>query len=485
MSASSGTLTRREALKLGAGAVAGLAGFPYVNLGRYRLVPWSEQRYSARAIALVQGSIVIDMLSPLTLDFDKGDEWMRDPERFTRADWEPFRASEIDVLHPAIGIGGANAYESTHRFFARWNGFLAAQDELFMRIDSPADFDRVPTSGKVGIMLGLQNSAHFRTVEDVEYFHSIGQRVSQLTYNARNLIGNGATERVDGGVSDFGAAIIQRMNDVGMAVDVSHCGDRTTLDACEISERPVLFTHSNVRSLAGGHPRTKTDEAIQRMAETGGVMGITGVRMFVRDREPTTIEHVLDHFEHVARLVGVEHLGVGSDIDLYGYDAMPAELNARLRAGYKGAYAFREKIDVEGLDHPRRMFDLTDGLIRRGYGDEAIRGILGGNFKRVLSEIWTAAPAVLLSDDEIAEYVGRYVTEDRAMEASIAATSDGLTVSVSGEGTYRLVPESKTRFRVGGAPPGYFVEFVWEGGAVTRSSLVFPGTTFDLRKVRD
>jgi membrane dipeptidase len=125
------------------------------------------------------------------------------------------------------------------------------------------------------------------------------------------------------------------------------------------------------------------------MGAGGSVMGITGVRMFVKADEPTTIEHVLDHFDHVARLVGREHLGVGSDIDLYGYDAMPPEINRQLRASYKGSYGFREKIDVEGLNHPKRMFDLTEGLIRRKYSDKDIEGVLGGNFKRVLSQIWT------------------------------------------------------------------------------------------------
>ena len=119
-------------------------------------------------------------------------------------------------------------------------------------------------------------------------------------------------------------------------------------------------------------------------------MGITGVRMFVSDKEPTTIETALDHFDHVAKLIGPEHLGVGSDIDLYGYDAMPPALNAQLRAGYKGSYGFREKIDIEGLNHPKRMFDLTEGLIRRKYSDANIEGILGGNFRRVLTQIWNA-----------------------------------------------------------------------------------------------
>lgn len=119
-------------------------------------------------------------------------------------------------------------------------------------------------------------------------------------------------------------------------------------------------------------------------------MGITGVRFFVRDREPTTIEHALDHYDHVTKLVGVEHLGVGSDIDLDGYDDMPPGEQARGRANRSSsAYPFREKDDIEGLDHPRRIYDLTEGLIRRKYSDGNIEQILGGNFKRALSQIWS------------------------------------------------------------------------------------------------
>lgn len=381
--------TRREWLCHVSSASAGIVAAPMLNIGRFRLFARSAAEYSTRAIDLVQRSMVMDMLCVLTLDFAKGNRWMADPESFTAADLQPFKDSGINVIHPAIGLGGPNAYESALRFFASWNAFIANHDAFFIRIDSPADLERVKASGKLGVLLGLQNSDQFRNPADVDLFRGLGQRVSQLTYNARNLIGNGSTERRDDGISDFGVAIIERMNAVGMAVDVSHCGDRTTLDAFEISKKPVLITHSNCRALVPGHPRVKTDEAIKKVGAAGSVIGITGVRMFVKADEPTTIEHVLDHFDHVRKLIGPEHLGVGSDIDLYGYDSMPPELNKQLRASYKGSYGFREKIDVEGLNHPKRMYDLAEGLIRRRYSDKEIEGVLGGNFKRVLSQIWT------------------------------------------------------------------------------------------------
>ncbi len=384
-------ISRRDLLRSAATAGAGLLAAPMINLGRYKLFASSPAEYSPRAIELVGRTTVMDMLCVLTLDFAKNGRWMADPELFTAADFQPFKDSGINVIHPAVGLGGPNAYDTALRWFAAWNAFIANNDQFMIRIDSPADLDRVKKTGKLGVLLGLQNSDHFRNPADVDLFRALGQRVSQLTYNSRNLIGNGATERRDDGISDFGVAMIEKMNQAGIAVDVSHCGDRTTLDAFDISKKPVLITHSNCRALVPGHPRVKTDEAIKKVGEKGGVMGITGVRMFVKVDEPTTIEHVLDHFDHVKKLIGPQHLGVGSDIDLYGYDSMPPEMNKQLRAGYKGSYAFREKIDVEGLNHPKRMFDLTEGLIRRKYTDTEIEGILGGNFKRVLSEIWTVA----------------------------------------------------------------------------------------------
>ena len=196
--------------------------------------------------------------------------------------------------------------------------------------------------------MGLQNSDHFARIDDVKYFYDIGQRCSPLTYNSQNRIGFGLTERVDGGVSDYGAAIIAAMNAVGMLVDISHCGDKTTVDAIDISSKPIAITHGNRRAIVD-HPRVKTDAAILTMTKKGCVMGITTVRMVVSETEPTGIGNVFDHIDHV---------GIGSDTDLNGYDDMTTAANTALRAGYKESYAFRDEID--GFDHPRKIYDLTE-----------------------------------------------------------------------------------------------------------------------------
>jgi len=388
-------MNRRALLK---GAMVAAAA-PMINLGSFQLFAQSTEKYSARAVDLVRRSTVIDMLNPLSLlaamsniDGVHRVSFFEDPSTFTAADLERTRSSGFNVMHIAVGTGGLDAYDETLRFLALWDGFIAHHGDAFQRIDTPERLDTVKASGKIGILLGVQNSEHFRRLDDVDFFYSLGQRVSQLTYNARNMIGNGSTERNDSGLSDYGVAVVDRMNKVGMAVDVSHSGDQTTLDACSVSKQPVLFTHSNCRAL-NPHVRCKTDEAIKKMAATGGVMGITGVRMFVSAKEPTTIEDALNHYDHVAKLVGVEHVGVGSDIGLDGYDALPDTVRKKLHAGYKSTYAFRDKDDIEGLDHPKRMFDLTEGLIRRGYSDQNIEAILGGNFRRALKQIWSARKA--------------------------------------------------------------------------------------------
>ena len=364
-----------------------LRALPLIGLGRVRLFGAS---YSTRAVDLVKRSTVIDMLSPLTLSFSKYRDWMAKPETFTASDLREFRDSGINAFHIAVGLGGPEAYLNTYKFVSAWNGFLAYHNESCKRIQTAADIDHAKAAGQIGVIVGVQNSEHFRTPADVTEFYQLGQRVSQLTYNTRNLIGNGSTERRDEGLSDFGVSIVDQMNKVGMAVDVSHSGDKTTLDALEVSKKPVLFTHTNARALSG-HVRSKTDDALKKCAAQGGVIGITGVRMFVKGDEPTTVEHYLDHFDYVRKLTGsAEFLGIGSDIDLHGYDAMPEPERKALHANYTAAYKFRDKDDIAGINHPKRMFDVADGLIRRKYSDMEIEGILGGNFKRVLKQIWGA-----------------------------------------------------------------------------------------------
>ena len=317
--------------------------------------------------------MVIDMLGLLTLDWPKLYSWQREPAVFGLPDFQKLQSSGINIFHPAVEPNAPRPYDATRGWIAGWDRLLQNRSDHFVRIGAAGDFQTARETGKIGILIGFQNSDHFRTVADVQSFHALGQRVSQLTYNARNRIGTGCREAKDKGLSSYGAGVVAAMNKVGMAIDVSHCSERTCLDAFKTSKKPVLITHSNCRAIAD-NPRCKSDAVIRAMAARGGVMGITAIAAFVSPRRTATIEDVLDHFDRVVHLAGVEHVGLGSDVDLEALNPRTGRVDA--------------KYQVQGLPPARRVFDLTEGLIRRGYSDRSIELILGGNFQRALTEIW-------------------------------------------------------------------------------------------------
>jgi membrane dipeptidase len=343
-----------------------------IQRGRFCLFAHSELAYSTATLDLIRRSTVIDMLSLLTLNYSKLESWVAHPDHFTSHDMEKLRASGITIFHPAVGFTAGDVYDCSLRDITGWGEFIASHPDDFMRIECPSDFMRSKASGRLGIVIGQQNSRHFRAVNDVDRFYRLGQRVSQLTYDD-NRIGGGSTDPRNVGLTAYGAQIVDRMNRLGMAVDISHCSDRTTLDAIHASRKPVLVTHSNCRALVPA-ARCKTDEAIRLLAAQGGVIGITMVRSFVQASGPATIEDVLDHIDHVATLTGVEHVGIGSDVDLDGRDT-------RIRP--------RKRFDLDGVDYSQKIFDLTEGLMRRKYSTSDIELILGGNFERALASIWT------------------------------------------------------------------------------------------------
>jgi len=371
---------------------------PAVLRHRYRLFPDSEAEYSERAIRLVHGTVVVDLLNQFrfadtAIHPPLSEQWLLRPNAFGPANWEEYRTSGFRVF--GIGEGGPT-YDGALRTVAEWNGFVAAYPQWFIRVGGAADFAQLARDDKIGILINFQNADHFRTADDVDVFWGLGQRSSQLTYNQTNRLGSGFLAETDGGLTDYGAQVLARMQQVGMAVDLSHAADRTTLDALAAAKKTVIVSHSACRAVAPGHLRAKTDEAIVKLAKLGGVMGIPMIRFMVKLDEPVTIENVLDHFDHVAKLVGVEHAGIGGDLDLVG-NANPvnsAEAKQEIPSNQPNfdRYHFHAgpdgKLAVPGLDHPKRTYDLAEGLIRRKYSDADISLMLGGNWRRVLSSIW-------------------------------------------------------------------------------------------------
>jgi len=320
--------------------------------------------FLSRAIDLVQSTPVVDMMGFMTTDWTRLERWRSQPQGLDSQELDAILASGVTLFHPAVRLAGPNIAARTASWMGRWRQFVEFHPGRFRVVEELQDWSAVRGGEQVGIVLGSQDSAHFQSAADVETFAMLGQRVSQLTYNGLNHLGGGCGLRDDPGLSPLGGEIVAAMNRTGMIVDVSHCGVRTTLDAIEASNRTVLATHSNCAALAPGQARCKPDEVIRKLASRGGVIGVTAISNFVTGSRPVRFEHVLDHFDYIARLTGTEHVGLGTDGGVLG-----AQQNL-----------------APGFGRPDTIFRLTEGLIRRGYSDAEIRRMLGFNFERVIRE---------------------------------------------------------------------------------------------------
>jgi membrane dipeptidase len=250
------------------------------------------------------------------------------------------------------------------------------------------DVRRAKREGKAAGFVSTQNTVDIGlNLDHLNQYYDMGMRMIQLTYNSVNFVAGGCTDRVDCGVTDFGVKFIKRMNELGMIVDTGHCGKQTTLDACSLSTTPVVASHTSAEGVHK-HDRAKSDEELKAIAATGGYIGVYLVSMFLSGKEVSTIDDFLDHVDYIARLVGPQHVGIGSDWPMqctqWGIDKL-AEW--ALEIGFRPEHGVTKPVNVIGFDDYRDFPNITRGLVKRGYGDDEIKGILGGNFLRVFEQV--------------------------------------------------------------------------------------------------
>ena len=289
-------------------------------------------------------------------------------------------------------------WSETCQNISRWLERCAADGSPWTLIESAADFDRTGHEGSVGIVMGWQNMRPIGDALDrIGFFHKLGVRIMQPTYNYRNMMGNGCLEPRDEGLSQLGRDAVRIMNALGIAIDLSHVGERTTRDVIETSEKPVLVTHANAHALAP-LPCNKSDEIIRAVAEKGGIIGPSIYGPLLWDGEstrPPTLDDYFSHVEHIAELVGIEHVGFGTDFPavseewmVYAGPPSPRTWNAIVRYGevfgHSTAATYLEGVDTQG-DFPV----ITAAMLRRGWSEDDVRAYLGGNFRRVLEDIWS------------------------------------------------------------------------------------------------
>jgi len=268
---------------------------------------------------------------------------------------------------------------------------VAEHSDILMIALSADDFNRAKNGGRVAAMMNFQDSKMLDgEVDNIDTLYALGMRSFQLTYNFRNLVGDGCLERTNAGLSDFGVEVVDRMNSVGVMVDLSHCGRQTTLDGIAFSKKPVAITHTMCDSIRNGHPRAKTDAAMRACAEKGGVVGMAALGYFVGD-DPggtTTVETYADHIEHATSVVGHEHIGLSTDFSPQGIAAWATKetwYEPRLKS-FKPSYEVRWPPWIPELDRPDRFRTVVRVLEGRGWSEEQLERLLGLNFERLLRD---------------------------------------------------------------------------------------------------
>lgn len=355
--------SRREFVKTGiASALAGT-------------VPWI--RWPLRS---QNRPLIIDGLGEIRIDYEM--------ELLDEIRSSGMRGCVITVGNPALH--GAEAFLDMRREIEAYDRHIAAHPDRLSHAKSVADFDRAAARGAIGLVYYTQNATPIEDdVGRLDVLHELGVRIVQLTYNTRNLVGDGCLERTNAGLSKFGLEVVERLNELGMLVDVSHCGEATTLDGIRFSKVSAVMTHTGCKAVFD-HPRNKTDEALRALANKGGVIGIYQINPYLGANERNGLDDYLAHVDHAINVAGIEHVGIGSDREHRRIPDTEEEKRklideiAQLRP--VTAATFRWPFFISELNHPKRMETIWRALERRGRTATEIERILGENFYRLFKE---------------------------------------------------------------------------------------------------
>ena len=331
----------------------------------------------------------------LVLDCNSGPPWEDGRLPLPQADLDMVRDSGVSVVKWSIGGINSN-FADTVKEIAYIHQMIEVHPSYFMQVRVAADLERAKREEKLGIIFSFESADMFEgKVERIELFRRLGVRVMQLSYNRKSPFAAGVMEPTGGGLTALGQEAVRQMNVLGVAIDVSHANPQTTSDAIASSSKPVIMTHAGCASVHP-HPRNKTDQQLRALATKGGVVGIYDLPYLAPSPKQPTVDDYMAHMEHALKVVGEEHVGVGSDVGIDPFDTSPkgmAEFNKIEAERQKSGLAAPEEdrpTYVVGLNFPRRIEVIADQLLRRGYSTLAAEKVIGGNFARVFSEIWTA-----------------------------------------------------------------------------------------------
>ena len=294
---------------------------------------------------------------------------------------ETWRNAGFSYLSVNVGYD-VRSWENTISTLASFRRQISSLGDRYMLVETVPDIDRAREENKLAITFDIEGMESLDgNVDMVSLYYDLGVRQMLFAYNLNNRAGGGCHDK-DVGLTSFGRDVIAQMNTVGMLVDCSHSAYKTTMEAMEVSSDPVIFSHSNPRALVD-HGRNIVDEQIRGCAETGGVIGINGIGVFLGESiEPETF---VDHVVYVAELVGAEHVGLGLD---YADEDEAGDIEELFQENIDFWPPDQYKGSVGGFLNPKMIPRITELVLSRGFSTAEVSGILGGNFRRVAERVW-------------------------------------------------------------------------------------------------
>ena len=269
-----------------------------------------------------------------------------------------------------------------------WNDHFERNSDIICNIKKYEDIDKAKADGKVGIILGWQNtSAIENDIKKLQIFYDLGIRIAQLTYNTQNLVGSGCWESNDGGLSDFGKEVVLEMNRLGMIIDLSHVGPKTSSDAIKVSNSPVTYTHCC--PTLKKHPRNKTDEQLKEIANKGGMIGFASYTPFLPKGSESNIDDCINGMDYLINIVGEDQVGIGTDwvqdhdISFFQYLQKDKGTGRYVTPPYKSVPPM-----PYGISKLSQFQNFVPAMERAGWSNNKIEKIIGLNWYLFFKEIW-------------------------------------------------------------------------------------------------
>jgi len=279
----------------------------------------------------------------------------------------------------------------TLQVMGQWNRLFEENSDLIMPVRQASDIERAKAEGKVGIIYGFQNCSPLEgQIDLVEIFHQLGVRFMQLTYNNQSLIGAGCYEAEDSGITRFGRQVIAEMNRVGMIIDMSHSAERTTLEAVELSTRPIVVSHANPISFQDSI-RNKSNTVLKALAETGGMLGFSLYPFHLKNNSDCTLESFCEMVAQTADLMGIDHISIGTDL----CQNQPLSILEWMRNGRWSKTRDYGEGSASNSAWPKPLSwfqsnadfpNIVQGLVAQGFGEDEIAKIMGLNWLRFFEE---------------------------------------------------------------------------------------------------